>query len=423
MGTLMHRAGRNRSTFVALVLAGLFLAAPVRGQEEPASIGLLVQPAQVEPDDPIDDRRFAQDILVANQSDETFRIEASLAELGHDLDGTPRNTVSAEVERAFSLNDESFTLGSGEQKTLRLEGAIPGSDRSIYLSVVTEFAPVGEEAPPTVRTRRQIVSQYLLRGPTPWKERVRVVDIGVLPGAEGAEKLTVYASVKNIGNVHVRPRGRLRIFRGKQSLGTVRLTSGENLGRPGAVIPGYTRRLTGLWKPPPGLTGLITFQVLVSDPDAEGTGTVRFAGGAARAPAARIAHLSAVNEEGAAFVTATVTNTGSIAITPLITLTAAQGTAERARQAFPRLAIEPGSSREIEWRPELALGLYRITAEARQGTTLLDQRTTGLRLVPEPPPPKRAPWLLLAWLMVLALVAALLFVLLKRKGGRREALR
>lgn len=414
METLSHLTGRRRLYAIAvLVVTGLLAAMPARGQEEPGvTPGLEVQPAQLEPTAPIEDRAFAHDILVVNRAGETFQIRMSLAELGHDLDGTPRNSVSSKVERAFSLSDDGFTLDPGERKEVRLDGAIPESDRSIYVSVVTEFAPVGEEQPPTVRTRRRIVSQFLLRGPEPWNEQVKVVDVGLLPAAR-SDRMLVYASVKNTGNVHVRPRGRVRMFQGKKLLGTVRLTGG-NPDRPPAVIPTYTRRLTGLWEPPPGLTGLVSLRATIADPFATGTGTARFAGGAARAPAARIVNLSAVDDDGP-LVVATVTNTGTIPITPTITLTAAQSSMESARHAFPRQAMEPGTSRELTWRPELSPGAYRITAQVTQGRTLLDERTTGLRLTAPPAPRTRSPWLLLASLLALAVIAVLLFVVLKRK--------
>lgn len=395
---------RRGSAVVALTAVLAVLPADAFAQT-PA--GVSISPARVEQDQGT--RIVSMRFQIANGEQSPRRITMSVSGLAHDLGGAPQFLEPAEATEALRLDATSFTLDAGERRTVTAIGAIPDGKPALYAAVIAEFAPTDGSA--TADTRSRVASLLLIRGPKPWRQTVSIEDAGFLPGpSEGT--LTVFAAVKDTGDVHVRPTGTARIVKDGVVLATLTL-------KPEVVLPGYARRLVATWRPPAGLTGRVTLDVTTS-PAARRTAAFDLGPNAARRPQVKIVNLRA-RDEGGAVVSMLLTNTGTVPVAPSVTVLAAQDNAERARTILVSKTIAPGRSAELEWRPELDDGVYVITAQARSGELLLDESSTGLRLgaapkaAAAPGRPSRTAALIVAALLLLVATAAVILVARRRR--------
>jgi hypothetical protein len=407
----------QRSIVLSLVLL-LLWPGVVRAQSSPPpAVGLEISPAQTEVD--LSGRSYGTTITLFNHDPTTYNVTLSLAALGHDLDGAPQYLASSVVSGAFSLSATSFSLGQNQKKSVTLKGAIPASQRSIYFGVLAEYARSGATQGSSVETRTRIASEFLLRGPKPWNERLSIVDVGALPGP--GSDVTVYAIVKNIGNVHVRPRGTFTVSASGHNLVTLPFALNA-AGKPGAVIPGFARRYTAVWKPPAGLTGSFTVTAQTVTPPSELSKSVSFANGRALAPEAKIATLSLTNQDGLQ-VDSTVTNRGGAALTGArLTLIATQdGRFERGRTVIPIASVAAGASVEKRWDVgHLTNGTYQVTATLAQGSTILDERVAGLRIGAASSGGARGLLLGIGGALLVLLIALILWFVVKRRDRDRE---
>jgi hypothetical protein len=385
----------------------------VRAQtSSPSAVGLEISPAQTELD--LAGRSYETTITLNNHDPTTYNITLSLAALGHDLDGAPQYLASSVVTNAFTLSATSFSLGQDQMKSVTLKGAIPASQRSIYFGVIAEYARAGQTQGSSVETRTRVASEFLLRGPRPWNERLSIADVGALSGP--GKNVTVYAVVKNTGNVHLRPTGRFTVSAPGHTL--VSLNFALNAaGKPGAVIPGFARRYTAVWNPPDDLTGSFTVTAQTISPFAKLSKTVSFENGRALVPDAKIATLSLVNRNGLQ-VDSTVSNQGGAALTGArLTLVATQdGRFERNRIVIPIDLVRARASVEKRWDAgQLPNGSYQVTATLAQGSTILDERVAGLRLGPAGKGGARGVLLGIGGGLLVLLVALIVWFLLKRR--------
>lgn len=378
-----------------------------------AATGIELTPAKIESD--LSRRSFRTDLLLVNHDSESRRLALSVAGLGHDLDGTWQFLEPAAETDAVDLSTEGFTLASLDRRSVRLRAKIPDGKRGLYAAVLAEFSNAFS-ADATVVVRSRVASLLLIRGPKPWNEQVKVSEVSLRMPEKG-RRATVYAILENTGNVHVYPRGRVEIRKDGRLLATVRLDGGK------IVIPEFARRLTGTWTVPPDLTGRIELTAIIEDPSARGTGFFDLSGHSAGRAAAMFSALRASASPRPAVV-ATLANTGGVAIAPKVVLVAIQGRTERARTVLPQPRMRPGDAREIEWRPALADGVYRVRAQAWLGDRLLDTRDVGLRVgavASERAPGLGRLLLALLALLLLGLVSWLLAVARRRREEKRRA--
>jgi len=402
-----------RVIFVAL-MASLLASLPgaVRAQtSEP--IGLGISPAQIEKDLP--GRSFTANLTISNDDPVTYNVALTLQALGHDLDGAPQYLPSTIVTNNVSLNTKSFSLKKGQRKTVTVDGSIPKGLPSIYFGLVAEFSRAGAQAGQSVETRTRVAAEFLLRGPKPWVQRVDVEDVGATPGP--GKKVTLYAIVKNTGNVHVRPTGSVTVKRAGGTIASFPFQLNA-AGKPGAIIPTFERRLTALWTPPADLTGKFTVTATIRGPSATGTKTVEFSKGEALAPNAKIGNLSATDQSGLK-VDTQVTNSGGAPLSGAkLTLVATQdGRFERGRQVFPIASLGAGATVEKSWDAgALPDGTYQVTATLEQGTAVLDQRVAGVRLGAAPAAKGRGILIAIASVLLLLIVGlGSWFFLVKRR--------
>jgi hypothetical protein len=405
---------RHKLILTVLACALLCLPWPVRAQTTGA-VGLEITPSQTELDLP--GRSFKTTLTLFNHDPATYKVALSLEALGHDLDGAPAYLPSSVVSRAFSLGSTSFSLAQGQKKQVDLTGAIPDTARSIYFGVIAAYSRPDQQTGSSVETRTRLGSEFLLRGPKPWVERLQVTDVGVLPG----KNATLYSIVKNVGNVHVRPTGTFTVSRNGRVI--ARFTFALNAAhKPGAVIPGFSRRYTSSWTPPADLNGTFTITAVTQNPAAKGTKNVTFSNGKALAPDAKIANLSVQNSSGVV-VDSQVTNKGTGPLTGAkLTLVATQdGRFERGRMVFPLASLSPGATVEKRWTAGvLPDGTYQITATLEQGPTLLDQRVAGIRLGAATSSARGPLLWAAAGLLVLVLAVVLWFLFFRRRDQDRE---
>jgi len=402
-----------------VISAALLLLWPssVRAQSSSPAVGLEISPAQTELNLP--GRSYETTVTLFNHDPTTYNVSLSLAALGHDLDGAPQYLASSIVTNAFTLSATSFSLGQNQKKAVTLKGAIPGSQRSIYFGVLAEYARAGATQGSSVETRTRVASEFLLRGPKPWDERLNIEDVGALPGP--GTNVTIYAVVKNTGNVHVRPTGTFTVSSPGHDLVTLRFALNA-ARKPGAVIPGFARRYTAVWAPPAGLSGSFTVTAQTLSPAAKLSKTVSFSNGRALVPDAKIATLSVASRNGVQ-VDSTVANQGGAALTGArLTLVATQdGRFERGRTVIPIDTVAPGASIEKRWVVgQLPNGSYQVTATLAQGSTILDQRVAGLQLGPGGNGGARGVLLGIGAGLLALLIALLIFFLWKRRDRDRE---
>lgn len=396
---------------MVVLSAILLIAGPgvVRAQ---TAVGLEITPAQTELD--LAGRSYSTTITLINHDPQTYNITLSLAALGHDLDGAPQYIASSVVTNAFTLSATTFSLRKDQRKTVTLNGAIPAAQRSIYFGVIAAYERAGQAQGSSVETHSRLASEFLLRGPKPWNEKLQIADVGALPGP--GKDVTVYAVVKNVGNVHVRPTGTFTVTAGNNKLVTLRFALNA-AHKPGAVIPGYARRYTAVWSPPAGLTGSFVVTAQTVSPAARASKTVSFANGRALVPDAKIATLSLASQDGL-LVDSTIKNQGGAALTGArLTLVATQdGQFERGRTVIPLGSLGPGASAAKQWSTgRLPNGAYQVTATLAQGSTILDERVAGLRLGPTPKSGGRGLLLGIGGGLLVLLIAFLFFFLWKRR--------
>lgn len=405
----------RHNKLILIVAVSTLFALPwsVRAQTTGA-VGLEITPSQTERDLP--GRSFEMTLTLFNHDPVTYKVDLSVQALGHDLDGAPEYLPSSIVSNAFSLSTTSLSLSQGERKQFTLKGAIPAGAHSIYVGVIAAYSRTDQQAGSSVETRTRLGSEFLLRGPKPWLQRLQITDVGVLPGV--GKTATLYAIVKNVGNVHVRPTGTVTVSKNGKVI--ARLPFALNAARkPGAVIPGFSRRLTAAWTPPSDLTGTFTVTATTQDPSATASKTVSFSNGKALAPDAKIVNLSVQDSDGA-IVATKVINQGTAPLAGAkLTLVATQdGRFERGRTVLPLAPLSPGATVEKRWTPTLPDGAYQITATLEQGAVLLDQRVAGLRIGAAPTSAARGPLLWAAAAVLILLIGGIIWLLFIRR--RRE---
>lgn len=408
----------RHTKLILIVVASTLFAVPwpVRAQTTGA-VGLEITPSQTELDLP--GRSFETTLTLFNHDPTTYKIDLSLQALGHDLDGAPEYLPSSDVSKAFSLSTTSLSLSQGQHKQFTLKGAIPAAERSIYFGVIAAYSRTDQRAGSSVETRTRLGSEFLLRGPKPWAEHLQITDVGVLPGA--GKTATLYAIVKNIGNVHVRPTGTVTVSKNGKVI--ARLPFALNAAhKPGAVIPGFSRRLTAAWTPPSDLTGTFTVTATTKSPAASASKTVSFSNGKALAPDAKIDNLSVQDSNGVVIDTQ-VTNkgTGPLAGAKLTLVATQDGRFQRDRTVLALASLAPGASVEKQWTPgALPDGAYQITATLEQGGVLLDQRVAGIRLGAAPTSSARGPLLWAAAVVLILLIGVVLWLLFFRRRREEE---
>lgn len=391
--------------YALLVLWSVAAGLPAAAQA-PGELGVRIAPALTEFD--LSQRNFSSSATITNFESEPRRIRLRVTGLGHDLDGSLLLIEPSIMRESIELSARGFTLEPDESRRVELTGVIPKGHRAVYAALVALYEPVdadeedGEGSRVNVET--QVAATYLLRGPRPWRQQVEVVDVGILPGPpEGP--FEVYAAVRNTGNVHVRPSGRIRIFKDGEPVGRVLLT-GER------VIPAFARRVSGRWHPKGRLTGRYTLEATIKNPDATGVGEVDFSDGQIRTVTGDIVGMVAQDGQ----VTVSYRNTGTVPLTPEIELAATHEDVEKAAESLKGAEVPAGGSGTLRWRPDVDAGLYVITAQLSSDGEVLDQEVTGLEVAS----PDVRPWIIAA-VGVLLLVALVLFALRYRRRHPREA--
>ena len=396
---MLRTAGRA----LALAVLAISVALPaLRAQEQPQLVGVQISPTRVEED--LDGRGFVIDVSMKNNESTPREISLRITGLGHDLDGRPTFPEPSAAADAVTIEGETrFELGPDEVRTFRLRGRIPDGQPALYGAVVARFGEPGEDEG-QVTVRSQVASYFLLRGPKPWRQTLRPVNVGVLPPtdeeAEDGGPYTVFAAAKNTGNAHLYARGTLRIFKDGDLLDVVRLPEE-------AIVPSFARRITGVWEPDEVPDGIYHLEATLRDPEVEMEGDVEFFDGYLEATAAEILDIRGVEER----VDLAVANIGSVTFAPTVVLTATDGDETVATETFTMAELEPDATDDLSWEPDLGGGVYDVTAEVTgPDGELLDQDVTGLRI-------PGFPWL---WVAVAAAALLLLLILLLLWRRRRR---
>ncbi|MDP9405897.1 MAG: hypothetical protein M3O86_04730 [Actinomycetota bacterium] len=251
-----------------LALALGLVPGPAAAQAE----GITLTPARVERN--LDGRDVSLTYTLTNDTDSRQQLSISVADLGHETDGTPRYDEDGPASDGLTVRPTALTLAPRERQEVTVRGEIPGGDAGLYVALLAEFDDDGATPAPAnqVQTRSRIAGLVLLRGPKPWDKSLDVTDVTLRPSAV-PEQVEVVALARNTGDVHVNPTGTVTLT-GEDGTRLDRVTlTGQT------ILPGFARALVGTWSPPAGFDGQVALDARLRGPDAAGSGSARFADG------------------------------------------------------------------------------------------------------------------------------------------------
>ncbi|MCA1830918.1 MAG: hypothetical protein LC663_05335 [Actinobacteria bacterium] len=359
-----------------VLIASLLALLPYGARAQTSGSGVAVSPSRIEPSEPLFDRKFAADVTFTNKKSSPVHLEISLKEIWQALDGAAVFKESSIISGAFTASVSSLDLAPGEARAVHVSGTIPSSRQAAYVGVIGEEV---SQPGSTVEVHTDHASLLLLRGPKPWDERISITDIGFTNGGK-----TVYATVKNIGGVHLAPAGTVTIKKGNVVVGTVHVgaqRSGSTVT--GQVLPtcdgGCSRRYQAEWRPRAGLIGPLTLVGNFTSPPARLTLSVPFAQAEAqRQPAAAIAFTKVTPAE----IVVSERNTGTVTLQqPAIQLQALQDAKfSRDLKVFPEPDLKPGATKTEKWHPTLQDGRYKIVGRVLLGTEIKAEAQTDLTI-------------------------------------------
>ena len=284
---------RRLRTATALAAAAVALcvpAAPAGAQAAPVT-GLSITPGVMELELPTREVDFP--FTIANNEAEPMRVGLTVQQLTQSLDGSMGYGAPAPL----TVTPADVLLPPGRSATVRVTGSLPAGAPAMYAGLLAE--PRGRAPSGNVEIRTRVAALMLLTTPGAHRRTVEVTDVALTPTAE-ERTYRVSAVLRNTGEVHVRPRGVVRISQpGGPALGTATLTGM-------VLLPGAARRLDGgLWTAPPPPLDRVRMDVIVSDPPATGgrevtlpaTGTEE-AGVAPVVPETRLGELGGGGQPG-----------------------------------------------------------------------------------------------------------------------------
>jgi hypothetical protein len=402
----------------AALFAAVLALHPLAVSAQQPEVEVTVSPDRFEPAEPLDDRRFSGTVRFTNNGNVPVRLELSLRELWHDLEGNHEFTDRPAIQNAFQLSVTTMDLAPEEQKPVEVSGTIPSDRRAAYLGVVANYTIQSGSA---VEERGRLASLLLLRGPKPWDDRFTITSAGLLGDGK-----TAFAIVKNIGDVHVAPTGTIEIKKGTRVYARIpigaKVVGGTMRGQ---ILPtcdgGCARRYTGAWKPPAALKGPLKIIVKLRSPPAQFETDVPYGDDGAAGPTASIA-LTTVTPDR---IVAVVRNTGTVTIErPFVQMQALQnGTTGRALKDFPGDDLRPEQSRTVTWEPgPVPDGPYVVVAQARTGSRTLAEARADFRVGEPPATGRSGSGRALAVLALILLIVAGIFVILlwKRRRAREQ---
>lgn len=267
-----RRYGARAVTVLApLLFVATAVIAPGGLTAAPAPVaGFQVTPPRIEQD--LKSRTFSLEVSFRNNTTSAASPTFGITGLGHDLDGQPLLPEPTPALSSLRLSATTARLAPGEATRVTVRGSLPADGSGLYAGVVASFPPP-TAAGTGVNVTQRLASLVLLRGPRPWQEAVAVETVAARPSAEDAS-VEVFAQLRNTGNVHVRPAGKVKVIYKGKLLDTIDL-------KPEVVIPAYARRLGGPWRVPPDVDGPVRLEAMIDGPGspATGTGTATFRDG------------------------------------------------------------------------------------------------------------------------------------------------
>lgn len=269
------RTGRVTGAIGLVGLLGLIspIGASAPAQQAPPGPGIAITPTLVEQDITTESALVA--ITVKNAEAASRTVTIAVSGLTHDLGGTPQ--VGGPTPSGITLRGGgTFEMAVDETRTVEVDVALPPGEGGKYFAV-TAAVPAGSGQSSTVTN--QVATLVLLRPPKPWRTELALDEVEIRRRQEGG--YAVSAVVRNVGDVHVAPGGRIELALGGAAAGTVEVESQR-------ILPGAARRLSGTWTPgagaEPGDGGPtidpardpIDATVILTDPDFTGMLRARF---------------------------------------------------------------------------------------------------------------------------------------------------
>lgn len=206
----------------------------------------------------LESRVHQEQILVTNSTDDVICCVVTVMDGGHDIDGRPvlLGSYPGELVSAFP---REFVLASGESIAVDIIVSPYGDEEKRVLSpiIVFDFTPRSSMNEANVmRASVRVAVITLLTLPGDHEIRGQIRDMSVCQTDDG-RTLEFAVVVDNLGDVHLRPKGDVRVV--KQGLELCRLKVNT-----GVILPGFARILKARWNPKEMLSGTYVAQAVLT---------------------------------------------------------------------------------------------------------------------------------------------------------------
>jgi|LFRM01.1.fsa_nt_gb hypothetical protein len=206
----------------------------------------------------LESRAHQEKILVTNSMDDAVYCVVTMVDGGHDIDGRPVLLDSYPSE-LVTVCPREFILTQGESMAVEVIVSPRAAEDKRVLSpiVVFDFTPTSSMNESSVtRSSVRVGVITLLTLPGDHEVRGQIRDISVRHVDDG-KMLEFAVIVDNLGDVHFRPEGYVRLV--QEGLEVCRLKV-----ETGVVLPGYARILKARWNIEEMLRGACLAQVVLT---------------------------------------------------------------------------------------------------------------------------------------------------------------
>lgn len=234
----------KKSLFVlTLLLLGMFSVAQVFAQQQPrlnitinpTAIDLLMTP----------DSKSSQKFKIRNNSDKDITLGISVDTLANTDNGQvlPVETKTKNPDTKFlSFEHPTFTARSREWTDVPLTISIPKTAGFSYYYAV-RIGQVAKSEGGKSQVLGEVIVPILIQVKQPGaKASAQLVSFKPSSGINQYLPVTFETTIKNTGNVHIRPRGNIFIKTGSKDISNMEVNEGN-----GAILPDGTRTFTTPW--------------------------------------------------------------------------------------------------------------------------------------------------------------------------------
>lgn len=222
---------------------------------------IMIYPTRIEKR--LGSRVHQEQIFVTNSTDDALCCVVTVMDGGHDVNGRPFLS-GLYPEGLVSVFPKEFSLAPGESISIDVTVS-SGDEARGLLSPVIVFdlvpRPCVDETNGIIMggLRVAVITLFTLPGEHEIQGKIR--DVSVWQTSDG-RALEFAVLVENLGNVHLRPIGEVRVTKEGSELCRLMVNNG-------VILPGFARILKTRWNPKELLVGTYAAQALLTLDDGE----------------------------------------------------------------------------------------------------------------------------------------------------------